>query len=950
MTPSLPSLRPALLAAALALACAFGPAPAAPPPAGVQPGPCVEGVCEYRLGNGLRVLLFPDATQPTVTANLIYRVGSLQENYGETGMAHLLEHLLFKGTPTHRDIPGEMKRRGIGFNATTSLDHTNYFASFPANEANLDWLLGLEADRMVHSNIARQDLDSEMTVVRNEMESRENSPAAALYERVRSTAYLWHRYGNSTIGARSDVEGVPIERLQAYYRAWYRPDNATLVLAGRFDPTSALASIARRFGPIPRPAEPMRPFYTVEPAQDGEREVTVRRVGDIGLLMAAYHIPAATHPDTAALTVLGDVLGHVPGGRLHKALVETGLAAGAGGGADTMRDPGLFSMTLALPKSGDEAKARQALLDQLEQIARRPVTAAEVEAAQQRMRNGYDMASTDVSAIAMGLTDAVATGDWRLYFHERDALEKVTAQDVNRVARDYLTASNRTFGRFVPSQTAQRAQIPAAPDAATLLKDYAGKAAVAAGEHFEPTPANIQARTETVIVDTGNGRSLKLALLPKKTRGGTVSVAASFVFGNLDALKGREAAGNIAGALMMRGAQGLSREQIDQRFEALKTAASVGGGLQSAHIGLTTRREQLADALALAAQVLRTPTYPEAEFEQYRLQAITSGEASRREPGSIAGLAMAKHFDPWPAGHPLRALSLDESLAALKALKLADVRAFHRDFYGTAEGQISVVGDFDPAAVKRQLRSLFADWRAPQAYQPIETGYTAVAAEQRRFETPDKPNGMLLARANLALKDTDPDYPALVAADYILGGGSIKSRLADRIRQRDGLSYGVGSDIDAGISRDGRDDAGNWSLQAIAAPENLDRAERAMREEIERLVRDGVEAGELRDAVSGLLTQREQARASDAAIAAGLASNLFYGRTMQFSADFDAALNSLTVDRVNAAIRKHLKPERFSVYLAGDFAAAAKTGAKPAAAPSDAAGRDAEAGPGGSTE
>ena len=389
-------------------------------------------------------------------------------------------------------------------------------------------------------------------------------------------------------------------------------------------------------------------------------------------------------------------------------------------------------------------------------------------------------------------------------------------------------------------------------------------------------------------------------------------------------LKGREVAGNVAGALLMRGGAGLSREQIDARFDGLKTAARIGGGLQSAGINLSTRREQLADALALAAQVLRKPSFPEREFEQYRLQAITGLEASRQEPSSIAGIALARHFDPWPAGHPLHAMDLDESLAAIRALKLEDVRAFHRDFYGSAEGQIALVGDFDPVAVKRQLQELFAGWRAPQPYAPIATRYTAVAPEQRRFETPDKPNGVLLARANIALKDTDADFPALVAANHILGGGSIKSRLADRIRQKDGLSYGVGSDLDADSSRDGRDDAGNWSVQAIAAPQNLARVESAMREELARLIRDGVAADELRDAVSGLLTQREQARASDARIAGGLAGNLFYGRTMQFSAELDAKFKALTVDSVNAAIRKHLKPDQLSVYLAGDFAAAAK--------------------------
>jgi zinc protease len=922
----MPPRRPAAIAAlAFALSLALGGAHAQapqPPPAGFQAGPCVEGICEYRMSNGLRVLLFPDATQPTVTLNLIYAVGSLQENYGETGMAHLLEHMLFKGTPSHRDIPGEMKKRGIGFNAQTSLDRTNYFASFPANDATLDWLLGLEADRMVHSDIARKDLDSEMTVVRNEMENGENSEVSALSERVRSTAYLWHHYGNSTIGARSDVEHVPIERLQAYYRAWYRPDNATLVLTGRIDPAKTLGTVARYFGAVPKPAEPMRAFYTREPAQDGEREVTVRRVGDLRLLMAAYHIPAATHADAAPLGILDDILGHTPGGRLHKALVETGLAASIGVGGEQMPDPGLLTALAALPKDGDAAKAEQVLIEQLEQIQKKPITTEEVEAAKQRARNSFERAYTNVGAVAMALSDPVVAGDWRLYFQYRDALEKVTAGDVNRVARAYLQSSNRTFGRFVPTQAPQRVTIPEAPTAASVLQGYTGKLALEAGEHFDPTPANIEARTQTITLDTGVGQGLKLALLPKKTRGGTVIVSANFHFADTDSLRGRDTAGNVAGALMMRGSQELSREQIDARFEALKTTARIGGGLQSARVGLTTRREQLSDALALAAKVLRTPTYPDKEFEQYRLQAITGLEASRQEPGQIASQALAQHFDPWPAGHPLHFKSLDESLAAIKALKVEDVRAFHREFYGSAEGEISVVGDFDPVAVKQQLQALFADWKPKHAYAPISTHYIDVAAEQRRFETPDKPNGVLLANVNLSLKDIDPDYPALVAANYILGGGTIKSRLGDRIRQKEGLSYGVDSDLDADASRDGRDDAGSWSVQAIAAPENLEQVERAMREELARLVKDGVGAEELKDAVSGLLTQREQARASDPAVAAGWVSNLFYGRTMQFAADLDAKFKALTVESVNAAIRRHLKPEQFSVYAAGDFAAA----------------------------
>lgn len=268
-------------------------------PKGVVAGPSIEGISEYTLANGLRVLLFPDATKPTVTVNLVYQVGSVHENYGETGMAHLLEHLLFKGTPTQSDISGEMKKRGIDFNATTGLDRTNYFASFPANTDTLEWVLTMEADRMVHSNVARKDLDSEMTVVRNELEAGENNPGGVLFQRIRSTAFLWHNYGNTTIGARSDVEGVPIDKLQAFYRQWYQPDNATLIVAGRVDTADVLARIARHFGPVKKPTCPLPRFYTIEPAQDGEREVTVRRVGNLRLVAAAYHVPAVAHADNA---------------------------------------------------------------------------------------------------------------------------------------------------------------------------------------------------------------------------------------------------------------------------------------------------------------------------------------------------------------------------------------------------------------------------------------------------------------------------------------------------------------------------------------------------------------------------------------------------------------------------------------------------------------------------
>src|SRR5215471_19677229 len=214
-------------------------------PQGVERVTSVEGITEYRLQNGLRVLLFPDLSKATVTVNITYLVGSMHENYGETGMAHLLEHMVFKGTPKHSNIPKELQDHGSQPNGTTSYDRTNYFETFQATDANLDWALDLEADRMVNSFIAKKDLDSEMTVVRNEFESGENSPFAVVLKRMQSIAYDWHSYGRSTIGNRSDIENVDIAHLQAFYRLYYQPDNAVLLIAGKFDADKALALVAR---------------------------------------------------------------------------------------------------------------------------------------------------------------------------------------------------------------------------------------------------------------------------------------------------------------------------------------------------------------------------------------------------------------------------------------------------------------------------------------------------------------------------------------------------------------------------------------------------------------------------------------------------------------------------------------------------------------------------------
>ncbi|MGH8796490.1 MAG: M16 family metallopeptidase, partial [Caldimonas sp.] len=509
-------------------------------PAGIAAVRSVEGVDEYKLDNGLQVLLIQDDSKPTTTVNLTYRVGSRYENYGETGMAHLLEHMLFKGTPTHRTVWSEFEKRGLAANGSTSFDRTNYTAHFSANPDNLQWYLGWLADAMVNSFIARKDLDTEMTVVRNEMERGENQPDSVLLHETMAAMYDWHNYGKSTIGARSDVENVDIPRLQAFYRLYYQPDNATLIVSGKFEAATVLARVADTFGKIPKPTRKMPIQYTLDPAQDGERSVTVRRSGGAPVLFAGYHVPAGSAPDFAAVEVLALILGDAPSGRLHKRLTEHQLASSVFAFAWALAEPAVLITGAELAPGMDVDKARDGLLAVDESLAREPITAEELTRARTKWLNGWDQSFTNPERVGIALSESVAQGDWRLFFLTRDRVRDVTLADVQRVADEYLVSSNRTLGTYLPTDAPVRAPAPAKVDLAQTMQDFKPQAAAAKVEAFVATPENLDARTQTFVVG-----GLKAALLPKGTRGAAVRATLTLRFGDEKSLFG---SGEVPGA------------------------------------------------------------------------------------------------------------------------------------------------------------------------------------------------------------------------------------------------------------------------------------------------------------------------------------------------------------------------------------------------------------------
>ena len=415
-----------------------------------------EGISEYKLdANDLKILLSPQRAAPVVALMVVYRVGSRNEAVGHTGATHLLEHMLFKGTPTYNkkngtQIAAVLQKHGAIFNADTWLDRTRYYEMLPSDQMEL--AMHLEADRMRNSLIADEDRQLEMTVVRNELERGENDPGRILEERIWAMAFREHPYHHPTIGWRSDVEGIPTWRLKEFYDTYYHPNNATLIVVGDFELEEALNLTARHFGSIPSSPHPIPPMYTVEPPQQGEVRFVLRRAGQLGLVEMAWHIPEATHPDSAALTVLDHVLSAGVTSRLYQALIETQLAVDVGAQAYQFIDPGLFTVDLTLSPGVRHEEAERAILEVIDQLKREPLSDKELQKAKNIITTQMIYLRDSPFGVVSVLGESEAVADWKLYVDLPRMVAQVTPEEVQRVANAYFYDDNRTVGYFIPKE------------------------------------------------------------------------------------------------------------------------------------------------------------------------------------------------------------------------------------------------------------------------------------------------------------------------------------------------------------------------------------------------------------------------------------------------------------------------------------------------------------------
>lgn len=868
-----------------------------------------EGISEYKFLNGLKVLLFPELSQSTVTVNITYLVGSRHEGRGEAGMAHLLEHMLFKGTPSYPDAKGALQDKGAFFNATTWFDRTNYYETLPASTENLEFALTFEADRMINSWIRQLDLDAEMTVVRNEFEMGENEPSGVLLDQIMSSAYRWHNYGKSTIGNRSDIERVPATSLKLFYQHFYQPDNAVLIVAGRFDENEVLSMIDSTFGVIPRPVRILLNTYTEEPDQDGPREVVLQRSGEVAIAACAYHIPAASHPDYPVLQVISELLAHEPSGLLYKTLIREGLATEIDSYVFGLFEPGMITILGRAVRPEIVGELKSKIVSLVENFYQSEFDGEDVEHAKASILKSIKLLSANTTKLALRLSEAIASGDYRLFFLFRDLVKKVTVEDVRRVAHSYFKESNRTAGMFIPTASPNRATIPPRPVIEELLGTYLSPQTVSAGSHFDATPENIDASIHFRSLQP----EIKLAFLPKQTRGDAVNAHLYFHYGSEQSLTGKNKGWSLLSSCMMRGTTTRNHAQIERELDKLESTLSLHSGVGAMYAHVQSDRKNFPKVLALLGEILKSPKFDEEEFKLIQAKEISSLQEGISDPQHVGFQELSRICKPWSVDSIHYRPSLQEKIARFQGANTQQLNALYQEFIGASNLHSSIVGSVDVAEITEHIDSLFSSWRSPVVFERISDPFISFESTEKVIKIADKQMAIVGLANSFRMQDTADDYHGMRIAHYIFGE-SMKSRIMRRLREKEGISYGAGSHL----TTSQYEDNSSMTMYAMAPSSSAFNAALILREEYARWIEKGVESDELNEAKLSFSASVSNSLSNDRYVASVLADNIQSGRNFSFYRKLLNNINSLTVESVNKTVQKYLASAPLGQVIAGD--------------------------------
>jgi len=892
-----------LLAGLLLLGGVAARAAQAPPASARAASAITAGVKETTLPNGLKVLTKEVRNAPVVSFSVWYKVGSRNEHTGITGVSHLLEHLLFKGTKKYG--LGEISRtlfvNGASFNASTYYDWTNYYETLASDR--LELAMQIEADRMTNSRIDKGDLDSEMSVVRSELEGRENSPETLLSQAVTGAAFQAHPYQWPIIGWRTDVENVSRDAIYEYYKRHYGPNNATVVIVGDFETEQALSLVNKHFGkikPIPTPPQ----VYTTEPPQRGERRVTVRRAGALPMVTVAYRGPAANSPDFYALDLLSMILGSGRTSRLYQNLVEKQIASAADASAPSMRDAFLVYLSATARPGVTPEKLEEALLAEVERAKTSLVSDAELARAKSQTEAAFVFQNESVTSQANQLGFWQMTDDWRYLTTYLDRVRAVTPADIQRVAQKYFVTDERTVGHFIPTSGGGSGGPPPREASARVEKPKRGDRPVPL-----PKPSKTVGQRNVTRFKLDNGISV---VVQENRSNPTFSLRGSLGGGSILDPQGKPGLASLTASMLSRGTEKRSALEFATELESVGASLSASADALATNLTAQAQTKDFDRVMDLMAEMLRQPAFPEADLQRLKGRILAGLEEAKTDPESLASRAFERAI--YPEGSPLRPETLEEAAAAIQGVTRDDVYNFYRNQYGPDGMILVVVGDVSAERLRTALESRLGSWpRNPQA-KPIPTVEVPLQEKGVRtvIQVPDKSETAIIWGHAGGLRRSDPDFYATQVLNLVLGGGgALNSRLGNVIRDEQGLAYSVFSFFDSSLY------PGPFQVSLGTNPANAEKAIRSLQAEIGRVREQGVTQREVDEAVAYLTGRFPLRLETNSGLAEILWLAEFFNLGPDYIEKYADYYRAVTVADVNAAAKKHLQPERATLILSG---------------------------------
>ncbi len=874
----------------------------------------VEGIHEYQLSNGLKVLLIPDDSQSNTTINIVYHVGSRHEGYGEAGMAHLLEHMLFKSTKKLGDIKKTLSERGAIVNGETYRDKTNYYETFPASDDNLKWCLEMEADRMINATILKSDLDKEFSVVRNEFEMGENNPSKIILEHVISSAYVWHNYGKAVIGSREDIERVNVERLRSFYEKYYQPDNATLIVGGKFDIKKSLSFIQETFGTIPKPKRKLLPTYTLEPAQDGERYVEVRRNGNSKEMAVVYHTVPYAHEDYPLIDLLLNIHFNDPSGFLYKDLVDTKNVVSQYQWSPKLRDASFVHMHFIMDNTKDYFPISKLVLKELDSISNSPIIEADLQRGKSSILKSLENEQNETTSFAIELADIIGAGDFRLRMIYRDRIEKATISDLERVAKTYFKANNRTYGLFIPSTNEERVKPVevSTEQIAALTKDYKGKLYEKENLFFEATIPNVIKSTKDFLLPNG----FKYSIVRKPVKGGKVSMEIAIPVGSEESLKGKQYIATMMGYLMMAGTSDMTKAEIKDKIDVLKANVSFNFSGQKLIINIDSYKDKLADLLPIIKAILNHPIFPQDELEKDFLAIKTNLESQKQDPESITFTEIFRLSENYSPDHIFYTPTIEERIEGFSKVKQTEIIDFYTNYLNLSSGYATVMGTVNEDEIKSWLNDIFGEKKAPNPYVFIRSSIVKTTGDVKEIITPDKENAVVGGLLSINISERHPDYPAMVMLDEMLGsGGFLTARLQTRLREKEGISYTVGSQLSVSPI----EDRAFILIYAFFNPKFKDKVKESLVDEIQKVLNGGITEDELKKALIIHANAQKSNLGTDSYLIELNNKKHAYQIPLQVKEELESKIQKLTIQQINQVVKKYIDPQKISWIYAGDF-------------------------------